>query len=239
MSKEVQLFRGSAVSVFLMAATLAGPPRPGIALQVASQPPAQLSAADRHRLIAAVAQNVKQHYFDKRVAETTASALLAHEQAGDYGAVTDGQAFANLLARHLITASGDVHFTMEYTRNIFPDFSKPPAPEFQARYRSAMEQANCTIEKTEILANNVGYLKLNSFPDLAACRSKAESAMAALNRAEALIFDLRDNRGGYANMVVFLASYLFNHPEYMFNPRDPISEQSWTRSPVPGSMLCR
>ena len=61
--------------------------------------------------------------------------------------------------------------------------------------------------------------------------------MAALNRADALIFDLQDNRGGYANMVVFLASYLFDHPEYMFNPRDPITEQTWTRSPVAGSLL--
>ncbi|MBZ5624325.1 MAG: S41 family peptidase [Acidobacteriia bacterium] len=61
--------------------------------------------------------------------------------------------------------------------------------------------------------------------------------MAALNHADALIFDLRDNRGGYTNMVVFLASYLFDHPEYMFNPRDPITEQTWTRCPVAGSLL--
>ncbi|MBZ5624324.1 MAG: hypothetical protein LAQ69_37345 [Acidobacteriia bacterium] len=88
---------------------------------------------------------MKQHYSDEQVAQTTASALLAHEQAGDYNTVTDGQAFANLLARHLTEASRDVHFTMGYTRNVFPDFSKPPAPEFQARYRTAMEQANCTF----------------------------------------------------------------------------------------------
>ena len=61
--------------------------------------------------------------------------------------------------------------------------------------------------------------------------------MAALNHADALIFDLRDNRGGYTNMVVFLASYVFDHPEYMFNPRDPVTEHTWTRSPVAGSLL--
>jgi hypothetical protein len=202
-----------------------------------AQAPPQLTSADRHRVIQAAAANVKQHYFDKQVAETTASALLAHEQAGDYNAVTEGQAFAILLAGHLIEATRDVHFSMEYTRNVFPDFSKPPAPEFQARYRASMEQANCTFEKVDIRPNNVGYMKLNSFPDIAACQSKAESAMAALNHADALIFDLRDNRGGYSNMVVFLASYLFDHPEYMFNSRDPVTEQTWTRSPVAGSLL--
>src|SRR5207302_5107188 len=106
------------------------------------QEPAHLTSADRHRLIEAVAANVRQYYFDTQVAQTTSSALIAHEQAGDYNAITDGQVFANQLACHLSEASGDRHFTMEYTRKVFPDFSKPPAPEAQARYRAAMEQAN-------------------------------------------------------------------------------------------------
>ena len=242
------LFLGGVVSLLLALASIpighSLAPRPAdhrwprAAMQVAAQAPSpQLTSADRHRLVEAVAANVKQHYFDKQVAQITASALLAHEQAGDYNAVTDGQALANLLAGRLIEASGDNHFTMEYTRNVFPDFSKPPTPEFDERYRTAMERANCTFEKIEIRPNNVGYMKLNAFPQLAVCRSKAESAIASLNHADALIVDLRDNRGGYANMVVFLASYLFDHPEYMFNPGGPVTEQAWTRSPVDGSLL--
>ena len=208
------------------------------AMQAAAQTPAPLITADeRHRLILAIAGNVEQHYFDRQIAQNTANALFAHEQAGDYNNVTGGQDLANLLARHLTEASGDSHFTMEYTRNVFPDFSKPPAPEFQARYRAAMEQAHCTFDKVEILPNNVGYLKVNAFPETAVCQAKAESAMASLNHADALIVDLRDNRGGYPDMVVFLASYLFDHPEYMFNPRDPVTTRSWTRSPVAGNLL--
>ncbi len=238
---------GALVSLFLVSATmaiaqlLAGVPagelRPGPAQQAAAPAPPQLTAADRHRLIQAVAASVKEHYFDKQVAETAASALVAHEKAGDYDAVADGRAFANLLARHLIEASGDDHFTVEYTPGVFPDFSKPPPSEAQERYRAAMIQANCTLGKVEVRPGNVGYLKLNSFPDTAVCQAKAESAMKALNPADAVIFDLRDNRGGYPDMVVFLASYLFDHPEYMFNPRDPVTGQTWTRSPVAGSRL--
>jgi hypothetical protein len=246
-ARAAATFTGSIASLFLLVAAIpiahlgadtpAALPGFGALMQAAAQAPPQLTAADRDRLIQAVAATVKQHYFDRNVAETAASALVAHERAGDYDAATDGQAFANLLARHLIEASGDNHFTVEYTPRAFPDFSKPPGPEFQARYRAAMEQADCTFEKVEVTPGHVGYLKLNSFPDTAACQSKAESAMKTLNHANALIFDLRDNRGGYANMVVFLASYLFDHPEYMFNPRDPVTGQTWTRSPVAGSRL--
>jgi hypothetical protein len=196
-----------------------------------------LGAKERQRVLERAIADLRQYYFDQDIAQKTIDALLAHEQAGDYDAVTDGQAFANLVARHLIDASHDVHFTVEYTRNVFPDFSKPPPPEAQARYKAAMEQGNCTFEKVEVRPNNVGYIKLNSFPDVAACQSKAESTMNALNHVDALIFDLRDNRGGNGNMAVFLAGYLFDHPEYMFNARDPITEQTWTRSPVAGSLL--
>ncbi|HYL73033.1 MAG TPA: S41 family peptidase [Bryobacteraceae bacterium] len=244
--RAASLFLGVVASLFLIFATIpighvlargpAGSLRPRTAMQVAAQAPPQFTAADRHRLIQAAAANVKRYYFDKQVAETTASALLAHEQAGDYDAAA-GQVFANLLARHLTEASRDRHFTMEYTARVFPDFSKPPPPQDQARYRAAMLEVNCAFEKVEIGMNHVGYVKLNAFPDIAACQEKAESAMAAVNHADALIFDLRDNRGGFPNMVVFLASYLFDHPEYMFNPKDPVTEQTWTRSPVAGSLL--
>src|ERR1043165_6284076 len=58
--------------------------RPTTVMQAAAQTPPQLAAGDRRRIINAVAASVKKYYFDKQVAETTASALLAHEQAGDY-----------------------------------------------------------------------------------------------------------------------------------------------------------
>ena len=63
--------------------------------------------------------------------------------------------------------------------------------------------------------------------------------MASLNKADAIIFDLRENRTGYPSMVMLIAAYLFNHPEYMYNPREDTTEQSWTRSPVPGKQSGR
>jgi C-terminal processing protease CtpA/Prc len=63
------------------------------------------------------------------------------------------------------------------------------------------------------------------------------AAMTYVNHADAVIFDLRDNRGGYPAMVQFVGSYLFDHPEYWYNPREATSEHSWTQSPVAGSDL--
>jgi C-terminal processing protease CtpA/Prc len=58
-----------------------------------------------------------------------------------------------------------------------------------------------------------------------------------LNATDAVIFDLRDNRGGYPQMVRMIADYLFDRPTPWYNPRAASQDESITHSPVPGSRL--
>jgi retinol-binding protein 3 len=129
-----------------------------------------------------------------------------------------------------------MHLEIVYSRDPLPERSTGPGPERRAAYRQAMEANNCTFEPVRILPRNIGYLKLNAFPDPSICAATAKAAMASLNQSRAVIFDLRENRGGYPGMVMLIASYLFDHPEYMYNPRE-MTEMCWTRSPVPGNRL--
>jgi hypothetical protein len=193
--------------------------------------------AQRQLVIDGAIANVKAHYVDRDVARKVAEALRAHEKNGDDNAATDGTAFADLLTGQMRDVSHDMHLTMVYSEAKLPDRQPEPAPEELARYRTAMGQDNCTFKKVEILPHNIGYLKLNSFPEPLVCQSTAAAAMASLNQADAVIFDLRDNTGGYPKMVALIASYLFDHPEYFYNPREETTRQSWTASPVPGSKL--
>jgi hypothetical protein len=197
----------------------------------------RLDAAERQRVIDRATASLRQHYFDRDVAQKTALALLAHEKNGDDNAVTEGGVFADLLTRQMRDASHDMHLVMEYSQARLPDHPLEQTSESLARYRKAMEQENCGFKKIKILPHNIGYLKLNSFPDISVCQATASTAMASLNHADAIIFDLRDNTGGMENMVALIAGYLFDHPEYMYSPRANPTEQSWTRSPVEGNRL--
>ena len=196
-----------------------------------------ISAVDRHRVIRGVINNLKQHYVYPDVAQKTANALLAHEKNGDYDSAKDARTFADLLTSQMREVSQDNHLAVVYSETPLPERQREPTAADLARYRRAMEQQNCTFEKVEILRHNLGYLKLNSFPDPAVCEAAAKAAMSHLNDADAIIFDLRDNRGGNPDMVMLMAAYLFDHPEYMYNPRENTTERSWTRSPVPGNRL--
>jgi hypothetical protein len=203
---------------------------------IAGQSPA-LDAAERHRVIEAAIANLKQHYVDPQVARKMADALAAHERNGDDDRVTDGGAFAGVLTRQMRQVSLDMHLHVIYSAEPLPDLSMGPPPEEITRYRKELEEDNCRFKKVEILAGNIGYLKLNAFPDPFLCGGTAKAALASLNDSDAIIFDLRGNRGGEPKMVAMVAAYLFDHPEYWYNPRENTTQNSWTRSPVPGNRL--
>jgi hypothetical protein len=198
---------------------------------------AGLDAAERQRVVTGAVRNLRQHYFNREVAQETADALVAHERNGDDDAAKDGVVFADLLTRQMRDVSHDEHLVVEYSREILPEHPPNPTAENLARYRKAMEQQNCMFRKVEILSHNIGYLKLDFFPDTAVCQSTATAAMATLNHASAIVFDLRDNSGGFPSMVSLIASYLFDHPEYIYSPRGAPTEESWTHSPIPGNTL--
>jgi len=218
-------------------ATHQNPSDPASAMTGAAVRSGNLDAAERRRVIEAAADILKKYYIDRDNAQKMADALLAHEKNGDDDAVTDGADFAALLTRQMRDVSPDKHLTLDYNRDPLPRHPAGQTPGDVARYRAAMKQQNCTIEKVDILPHNIGYLKLNSFPDVSICQSAAAAAMSHLNGANEVIFDLRDNRGGEPAMVSLMAAYLFDHPVYLYCPRENTTEQSWTRSPIPGNRL--
>ena len=254
------LFMGSLVSMILLGAFPVGfggsrsggkwnLPRQSVMAQIGAQraepqrssgvPVATtLDAAKRHELILAITSKLKDHYFDSATATKATEALQATEISGGFNATTDIRDFASALTRQLREVTQDLHLELVYSDRLLPN-GPPPAPSAEAleRYKTAMLSQNCTFEKPQMLPDNIGYLKFNFFSDTAACKDTAQSAIAALNEAQSVILDLRDNGGGFGNMVMLIASYFFDHPEYMYSPRDNVTEQSWTRSPVPGTKL--
>lgn len=197
-------------------------------------------AADRQRIINAVIANLNEYYVYPEVAQKMADSLRTHEKNGDDDTVGLGAPFANLLSTQMVDVSRDKHLRLRYSVTPAPDYSKGPPPDAVARFRRDMRQQNCTFEKIEILPHNIGYLKLNGFPDPSICQTNALAAMAKLNDASAIIFDVRDNHGGSPRMVALIASYLFNRPTHLtdiFTRQNNSTEQSWTPPPVPGNKL--
>jgi hypothetical protein len=198
-----------------------------------------------HALVAAIAGRLRQHYFDRAMGGRLAATLLATSAAGAYAPLDMATEFAaqinadiDTISRTLGVPAGAFVADVIYSTQPLPT-RPPPAmtAEMREQVYASLRQQNCLFERIETLPKNIGYIKLNGFGDARACGEMAGRAMASLNDAELLILDLRDNGGGFGETALQIASYLFDRPTYMYDPRPDSPVPTRTASPVPGNKL--
>ena len=181
-------------------------------------------------------------YVMKDVAAKTIAQWKKEFKRGAYRELTDPVDFVNKLAADANAVYLNKHFGM----GIFPPFD--PEKEGQAevdpreseRALRAERRENYGFREVKILPGNVGYVRLDSFASTDRAAETAIGAMNFLGNCDALIFDLRTNPGGDANMIRLLTTYLFKEQQHLIDwyVRD-LEEtiQSWTLDYVPGKRL--
>lgn len=192
------------------------------------------AAPERDAVIDDVLAQIKEQYvFPDRYAAIESN-VRRHQAGGEYAAETDERRFAALLTTHLQEVSHDKHMSLKYqqgVRSLRPAaFSSTPAQ------RDSERRENYGLSKVEILSGNIGYLNVIQFhDDIQLSGSTIAAAMGFLANTDALIIDLRANRGG-GEAMQFLASYFVKGRLELMRLRyrgDHI-EHAWTQSSVPG-----
>jgi len=111
-------------------------------------------------------------------------------------------------------------------------------PRDNDEFFEGQRRRNYGFQKAEILAGNVGYLRLDQFADTGRGGATGAAAMNFLANTDVLIIDLRGNGGGSASMIQLLAGYLLAESEHLINwyvrARDE-TVQSWSQGYVPGN----
>ena len=154
---------------------------------------------------------------------------------GQYDHVDSPEAFAELLTTDLQSRCNDRHLVVAYSPTKASALMKPsdsdgaPSEEYLNARLETRRRDNFGFKKVENLPGNVGYLKLDAFysPDNAG--ETAAGAMAFIAHSDAVIIDLRDNRGGGAGMYTLICSYFFDDtPVHLgsvyFRPNDSTTE---------------
>jgi hypothetical protein len=209
----------------------------------------EIDAVTRERVIANIIAKLDEFYVFPDVAKKMGAALRAREKGGDYSQVSNGVAFESLLTQQLREVSHDKHLRVSFSPIALPQGMSGPGPRPRPGPGQgpgagpgpgpgpAPSRGDCGFEKAEKLAGNVGYIKLNGFADPGFCQGAATAAITALEGADAVIFDLRDNGGGAPQMVAFLTSYLFGertHLNDLWTRRTGETAEFWTNPDVPG-----
>ena len=182
-----------------------------------------LDDAQRTSLLDAVIETLNQYVLPETATQLQQE-IQTRQQAGGYEAIAGCEQLADLLTVQLQELSGDrqlkVHFSPQTLPNIQPD--QAPSPEEMLAEKNRSSLRNFDINRVERLKGNVGYLELYGFEPPEFAGSVLAAAMTFLAQTQALIIDLRHNRGGSPAMVALLCSYLL--PAY---PTTHLNDVYW------------
>jgi C-terminal processing protease CtpA/Prc len=101
---------------------------------------------------------------------------------------------------------------------------------------------NFGFKRVEILDGNVGFLDLRIFFHSKYAGKTAAAAMDYLSNCDAIIVDLRNNGGGWGDMVAFMCSYFFDGEDLVllmtgYSRPEEKYYQSWTIPYIPGKHM--
>ena len=179
---------------------------------------------------------VAEHYVFPDVGARLRDLLTDRAAAGAYGALVDPPALAGVVTEDLQSVNGDLHLRLKHHPKPIAD----PQDDVDWEASIAVEAAAALggVARLERLEGNVVHLALA--PSLFPVELVGDTLTAALHvtaGADALLLDLRDNRGGDPRTVALVCGHLLDEQTHLvtMQQRDPAkSVQSWSPAWVPG-----
>ncbi len=190
-------------AVVFVAAGIAFPCQAQIApVAVATQ---TLGQAEQRAVIEKAGELLTANYIYPDRAAKAKAKLDAALMGGDYESITTPEALAEKLTDDLQSVTHDKHL------KVYPPPAPRPSASAAVAPAPAPQRVYAGFSRVDRLKGNIGYIKLQSFPATTGPFSQtAAKAIADLAGTDALIIDMRDNRGGMFDSVYHLCSFFFD-----------------------------
>jgi hypothetical protein len=195
--------RGSRISSIL-ALVVAG-------LAKAQQPqPQQLTPAARRAVLDSVGRAMLAYYVFPDTAKLMVASLEHRRSGGGFDTLVNPNALAAEITKELRRVHGDSHLRIVY--DTAEAKRAADTTHREARDQSSRDRkANFYFSQSRILPGNIGLIEFSQFADTSTeARKTVHAAMQFVANADALILDLRENRGGSAAMAGEIGSYFVN-----------------------------
>ncbi|RXF05590.1 S41 family peptidase [Pseudoalteromonas sp. PS5] len=172
---------------------------------------ADISYIDKNHILNTLTDNIEQQYVEVKKIDKISDALTVLKTSSEFTSSQSQEQFASLLTAEL--QKFDKHFTVQWQN---PNKSQNNKTKREPWF-TKLSRKNSGFNRVEVLDGNIGYVDFWGFAELSKnSKSVVESVMGFVSNADALIFDLRNNGGGSAEMVQFISSY-FLKPNTHFN----------------------
>lgn len=203
-----------------------------------------ISKKEQDEIIDKISSFLINNYVSPEIGERASGLLMTSHKEGKYSEIKSVQEFAVQLNTDLQEWSNDKHLGVVYDPDWIRQMKETGDEDaYLTEEMIAEERArNFGFKRCEVFDGNVGYLDLRIFFHPKYAGATAVAAMNLLSDCEAVIFDLRNNGGGWGYMVAFLSSYFLDNEEIthlnsVYSRPEDRYYQSWTAPYVPGRIM--
>jgi len=197
------------------------------------------------KIIKEIISKIMEFYIFPEKAEQISKFFSNKLNNGDYNQIGDPIMFQQEITTDLQEISTDYHFYFEFNPRLASELKQRDYEQQDGDEDFIDDHElklglydNYHIVKAERLPGNIGYIKINDFQPAEYAGDVIIGALQFLANCYALIFDVRNNGGGYPSMVQLITSYLIGPSSKLLNTfyyrnKDKYSE-SYTLPYVPG-----
>jgi hypothetical protein len=169
---------------------------------------AQISEADRNTAIQTIAKHIAENYVFQDKGGQISSHILMANHKGEFNKASNWDEFNTMVTKSLQKFSGDHHLYVKRDPSIVKELKTPGSKEDQMNVGPDNTGAeNYGISESKIVDDNIGYLKLTGIDISKKSLPLLYEAMRKVENSDALIIDLRDNKGGGSEIGSVLESY--------------------------------
>ncbi|WP_428741074.1 S41 family peptidase [Tenacibaculum sp.] len=181
---------------------------------VAQDAKRELTKKEKKSIILSIQTHLNAAYVNLETSHNMVNELERNLKSNKYNHITNPSEFSKVLTIDLQKISKDLHLKVNFEPKKIAQKKHVVSEKEQLKMEKMMEakmaEINYGFLETKILTGNIGYLNLLLFADTKYAKETTTAAMNFLCNTNAIIIDLRSNKGGVPSMVQLLSSYFFD-----------------------------
>ena len=159
-------------------------------------------------MIDSTSKLVAKYYISEKIGKKTGQYIIEQQRNGKYYNLSYKE-LGKELTKDLRIISEDIHMSAFYN----PKKDKPHETLLSNKLDEYGSISNFGYEEVKILEGNIGYLKIAHFTKwkfFEKAKKAVSYSIGLLKNTDAIIIDVRNNPGGFEDIVAYLVSYFYD-----------------------------
>ncbi len=194
----------------------------------------ELTSEETSEVIEELSSTLQDYYVFPDVGTQYAEMLSKYLQEGSYDEYVDRKSFAERVTKDLKSLHDDRHLSLKdlathqekmaelkssterkETDDTPKDVAKAENMVGFSDLDSGSNSSHHGFKTVKRIQESIAYIELNLFPESPEAVGRAHEVMQSTTDATAIIFDIRQHRGGGIQVIDAIVSYLFDEPTHM------------------------